>query len=92
MANKPFFCGTQYLDWQNHNCCQCAKISDEQWERDAGPEWGLCEIFDAISEGMHASEVFTEEMLARMGYEERDLPLYVWDCAGKYTRSFRHET
>jgi len=38
MSIRPFSNGTQYIDWQNHNCCRCAR-----YDYDAENQKVLCD-------------------------------------------------
>lgn len=39
---KPFYCGTQFADWHEHNCVTCAKGSED--EAPPEPETMPCDI------------------------------------------------
>jgi hypothetical protein len=66
---SPFYNGTQYLDWQDANCCHCKKYTGEN---------GACEINDAISLAACGDGTVSAEIAERMGYSN---PLaYCWKC------------
>ena len=67
---RPFFCGTQYLDWKARNCERCAK-----WDAEKA---GSCEIDSAIGAALFGNGTFTDETAARMGYT--DCRALTWDC------------
>lgn len=73
--NYPFSNGTQYMDWQESNCCTCAKYRpDETDEEKCCPiEYALS--FAAIDDGS-----VTDEIARRMGYKPGPPFYYVWEC------------
>ena len=69
---------SQYLDWENRNCCQCElgqKVIANQ-----GYKWGLCEVFDKITESAIDPDVWDDELLKRCGHPG-DFTLFSWVCA-----------
>lgn len=76
---RPFSCGTQDIDWQDRNCCRCARLPDGFWEQYWKMESG-CEIFDALSFAAVDDGTITEEIAERMGYVGGPPFDYTWDC------------
>ena len=74
---RPFSCGTQYMDWEEFNCCHCAKYpADEAWKTEQGRA-GICPIMLALSEACIGDGQITDEIAARMGYTPS---AYNWRC------------
>lgn len=71
----PFYCGTQFMDWQESNCCNCKKYNPD-------PETGLeiegeCTILDALGIAAIDDGTVSVEIAKRMGYGEN---AYIWQC------------
>lgn len=66
---RPFHCGTQYLDWENSNCCRCKKYTDDA---------SGCEIMQALAYASVSDGTVSPEMAERMGYKKG---AYLWPCA-----------
>lgn len=43
---RPFYCGTQYVDWESANCCRCARFGGMTEDY----EWDRCEMADKLTE------------------------------------------
>ena len=59
---RPFSNGTEFLDWQNGNCCRCMRIPRESWTSEGGPTG--CDIFKAIM-----ADAVTPEIAAKLTAE-----------------------
>lgn len=59
--------GSQYMDWMDRNCCECAKE--------------VCEYQRAISVAAIDDGTISNEIAKRMGYT--DPLEYTWDCPEK---------
>jgi hypothetical protein len=70
---RPFLCGSQFLDWQNRNCCRCAKWDMEQVDK------GRCAIDYALLEAYFDDGSVSDEIAKRMGTPD-DGRVYNWDC------------
>lgn len=69
--NIPFHCGSQYMDWQERNCCRCSKCT---WDaEDLG-----CDIAMAISACAITGDL-SDEMAKRMGLPGNECA-YTWAC------------
>jgi len=75
----PFASGTQYLDWQNRNCCQCALYSDDA---------SKCDLMRALSEGVILGDIpaFVADAIGYPGPLE-----YSWECKAKVRAAECHE-
>jgi hypothetical protein len=73
---RPFYCGSQYGDWQDRNCLRCTKYNPDEFD-------GACEIDGALGMGYLTDGMVTAEIARRMGYREAspsELPEYTWPC------------
>jgi hypothetical protein len=78
---RPFSCGTQYLDWQNNNCCQCRKYLVSS---DGEVQEPYCELEYAIAIACICDGTISGEHADRLG-----LPAKTW--AGWRCREFEPE-
>lgn len=62
---RPFYCGTQSMDWRTANCDRCAKMPTE-----VKPGEFLCEIDFCISYAAIASGTIPKEIADRMGCKD----------------------
>ena len=69
---RPFSCGSQYMDWQEHNCFQCKKLGEG-----AEPQ---CEISVELVTGCFGDGTVPDEIGKRMGYTQGPPFYYIWDC------------
>src|SRR5262249_57218463 len=72
---RPFSCGTQYLDWQEVNCCRCARQSDPE----ASLDEMSCEIEAALAWACIDDGSVSLDIARRMGLPEVGFP-YCWRC------------
>lgn len=63
----PFSNGSEFMDWQERNCCQCKKYV--LLDVEAGIS--TCPIAEAIAENA-CGDPLSEEMAIRMGYLDKD--------------------
>lgn len=75
--NKPFYCGTQYVDWQGRNCDKCRKF---RYEGPADPK--NCAIDYALGMAFWKDGQVSDEIAKRMGVPD-DVRIYTWDCPEK---------
>lgn len=86
---RPFSCGTQFIDWQNSNCCRCTKYNPEGI--------GDCEIDKALLYASMGDGSVNEEIAERMGYLDNSPPRqegfsYNWQCGEvEWTQEWREE-
>jgi hypothetical protein len=75
---RPFYCGSQSVDWEGANCHRCVKgLTAEQ---DAAGTWPICEIQAAITYAAVGDGSFDETMARRIGwFDHRDR--YCWPCS-----------
>lgn len=66
-SKRPFYCGSQYADWQEKNCEHCKK--DQK-----------CDIQDALYEAYVGDGTVTESISARMNYSSDEPSYYCWPC------------
>ncbi len=81
---NPFSNGSQYIDWENANCCKCAKHpfdEDELFDIVRNTPEKLCEIFLALSEACVGDGTISPEIAKRMAYPGS--LEYCWRC-GEY--------
>jgi len=65
--------GCQRMDWEDLNCCRCAK-------RGYTPEgWFTCGIEAAVSAAAVDDGTVSARIAQRMGYT--DPPVYSWECS-----------
>jgi hypothetical protein len=76
MSDKvyPFHCGTQFIDWQNANCCLCSKMEEDP---DKWPE--KCELESALTYAAIDDGSVTPEIAKRLGWEAGKFA-YQWRC------------
>ena len=60
---RPFSQGTQYLDWQEGNCCRCAKYNTEGGE----VVHPVCELDEALMVAMFDDGTISREIADRLG-------------------------
>lgn len=70
---RPFYCGTQALDWKSRNCDNCQKQCDTEINA-----W-RCDIERAIYEAQLGDGSVSEEIAHRMGCIE-NLGHHNWRC------------
>lgn len=71
----PFSSGTQYADWEDYNCCHCAKYpSEESWQSAEGRA-RMCPIALAMGEGYFT---IPDEIALRAAYPGP--AHYSWRC------------
>lgn len=70
---SPFSCGSQWVDWQNSNCCQCSRVD---WTDPNDPKTE-CNLFDALSYASVDDGRISPELAARLGVDPKH---YVWPC------------
>lgn len=75
--HQPFSCGSQFLDFQNSNCCRCTKYNPEGI--------GKCEIDNALLEAQFGDGSVSAEIAERMGFLDNSPPRqegfsYNWQC------------
>jgi hypothetical protein len=79
MDNKqPFTSGTQWADWQNRNCANCAKGAEDFINTERFP---ACPIYAAIVLAYAGDGTVPAEIAERMAVPERG---YTWQC-GEFT-------
>lgn len=73
---RPFSNGSQFMDWQERNCCRCAKYSFAFAE--PRTEESICQIELALHNSAWGTGQVTHEIARRMGFTD---PLaYTWQC------------
>ena len=73
---RPFYCGTQYLDWEASNCERCKKGSE--------PEGDLplkCEIQEALTVAYLDDGTVSSRIAERMGITKETDMSGVWCCS-----------
>lgn len=71
---RPFYCGTQYIDWEASNCDRCEKaVSYDMIFK--------CEIQAALSAACIGSGEISEEIAKRAGINEKTKNMYLWKCS-----------
>lgn len=75
---RPFSRGTQFMDWERHNCGLCNHAYDD----DDNP---TCPILSALYDALWGDGTITEEMWQRMGGHFWNIPqlgqfCYSWPC------------
>lgn len=79
----PFANGSQFMDWLENNCCNCARYSfalnpATGKTRDPLEEDALCQIELALHQACWGDGSVSPEIAQRMGYSD---PLaYGWRC------------
>lgn len=74
--------GTQYMDFDEYNCCRCAR---DPWGQitDANGEYNGkhadCELFEAIEDASFSGDGFAPDIAKRLGYDAEQVP-YLWRC------------
>lgn len=72
--------GTQFMDWDEANCCRCTKGG--RWDREERPTRPItCEIQRAIGDAMFSDGTFAPEMAERLGYSGANRERYCWPCS-----------
>jgi hypothetical protein len=79
---RPFYCGTQLIDWQEANCCRCKKYSfqtDPATGQTRVPldEDQVCQIEEAIFEAHWGDGQVSDEIASRMG---ANTDAHIWQC------------
>ena len=69
---RPFSCGTQSVDWDERNCCRCAKANFDKGASE-------CSIAIALCEAYWGDGTVSTEIAHRMGCDN-PLAHYNWDC------------
>jgi len=69
---RPFYCGTQSIDWRSANCDRCSKMP-----KDVKPGEFACEIDYCISYAAIAGGTIPEDIARRMKY---DPARQSWKC------------
>lgn len=83
IAIHPFSNGSQFMDWLDSNCCNCAKYSfasDPATGKTREPldEDQVCQIELALHEACYGDGTVSPDMAGRMGYST---PVkYGWRC------------
>ena len=78
---RPFCCGTQYADWLDRNCFQCAKGFDYEKSE------YRCELQKALDEACAGDGTITEDIAVEIGYQKG---LYTWQCK-QFVKGGNHE-
>jgi hypothetical protein len=68
---RPFYCGSQYADWEETNCMECRKGT-------IMPPF-TCDIQEALLEACFTNGEISDSLWRRMGHDEKG-HLYVWRC------------
>jgi len=68
---RPFSSGTEFADWKENNCKQCAKGYDSNWH---------CDIEYALDYAYVTDGHVPDEIADRMEKEEKE---YLWFCPEK---------
>lgn len=71
---RPFSQGTQYLDWQEANCCRCRKYHVKNGEVVAP----ICELEEALALACIGDGMISGEHAARLGLPENTWSR--WKC------------
>ena len=69
----PFSNASEFMLFEDH-CCSCKKYTDPSMNE------FKCDIRKACFDGMSMDDVFTEDILQRMGYYDRLDVTYIPDC------------
>jgi hypothetical protein len=70
---SPFWCGTQYADWQARNCDGCRKFDIETPFIES-----RCEIDQALGDSMFGDGTVSAEIGSRMGWP--GVAAFSWVC------------
>ena len=76
---SPFSNGSEWMDWQDNNCCRCAKID---WSDPENPK-GDCEITNALADAQWGDGTVSPEIGRRLGCDRN--PACAWDCPERDT-------
>lgn len=82
---RPFWSGTQYMDWEASNYERCTKgiIFDLEFK---------CDIQEALSISNIRDGEITTKMAKRMGITDETKTAYVWPCAEvEWTEEWKKE-
>ena len=71
---RPFYCGSQYLDWVASNCERCKKGSIDEIEI-------RCPIQRTLDAACIGDGEISDAMAVRMGITEETKNAYGWPCA-----------
>ena len=69
---RPFHAGTQYLTWENANCCRCEKYSDDA---------SACDLMYALAVACLDDGTVSDDVARRIGYIEGPPFYYCWMCS-----------
>ncbi len=79
---RPFSSGTQWIDWQDRNCCECKRIPEDEWRSERGVAWGLCELYDALCEASINDGTISYLQAEAIG-AIKFKGYFIWDCMSK---------
>ena len=65
---RPFSNGTEYMDWQNANCCRCSRYHTDRHGEVVSP---ICHLEKALSYACVADGTITAYIADRIGRERR---------------------
>jgi len=65
---RPFSCGTEFADWENHNCAQCANTGQQSMSEGGEYVWGTCELEDALTIACIGSGLVPELLAIEYGW------------------------
>lgn len=74
---RPFYCGTQYLDWQNKNCCRCRKSAPVNDQGQS--EVFTCELEYCLTSACFGKGTVSEGIAARLGFKPAS-EVYTFKC------------
>jgi hypothetical protein len=74
---RPFYCGSQYTDWTDANCCRCRR-QPADWEDYSVPL--ACPIMAALSAAACDDGRVDADIARRMGYTGEPV-CNIWQCA-----------
>lgn len=83
----PFSNGTEFMCWNEYNCCNCKKYNVDDSGQVVEP---VCEIDQALLESMFGDGTISREMADRMGLErswDEGKPMLYWRCKEFVDRS-----
>jgi len=70
---RPFYCGTQYMDWESKNCGHCRKSAP------ADAQHFTCELEYCLSYACFGAGTVSEGIAARIGYNPAT-EVYLFKC------------
>jgi hypothetical protein len=65
---RPFYCGSQFADWEDHSCARCASSGQDYAEDGGEYHWGTCEMEDALTEACIGSGSVEKGLAERHGF------------------------